>query len=82
MSNALVGATLGASLLIPLVLSMVKGHKDAAIAVRDLGQADESLIKDLETLKASTKGLTQAQDLLLASLLRVSADCFAVTLIR
>lgn len=71
MGTALGGATLGISLLIPLILSMRKEKEKAAVATRDLGHADESLILTLEALKKTTTGLTAEQDQLYDALLRV-----------
>lgn len=71
MSGAMAGATLGISILLPLILSMRKSTEETAIETRNLGNADEGLIEKLERVKASTVGLTEKQDLLLAALKRV-----------
>jgi hypothetical protein len=71
MANVMTGATLGIALLIPILLSMRKGTEDNATAARDLGQADETLIESLETVRRSTRGLTEEQTQLYKALLRV-----------
>lgn len=71
MSNALVGATLGLSILIPLVLAMRKGSDENAASAKDWAAEGETLLTKLESLREKTGGLTKENQELYNALLEL-----------